>query len=558
MLGQLLRGGGPHGGGVDGVAIARHEVGDQALVARAVFAQRDHRAGHPGVGSEHRFDFAELDAEAAQLHLVVGAADEFERLVLPPAHHVAGAVHAAAGRPIGVGHEAVGGEAGAVEVATRQADAGDVELAGHAHRAGAQLGVEHHHHRVRDGAAHRNTSLHAASSGFERGTHRGADGRLGRAVGVDHAAPRSPARHQLGRAGFATHRQHLEQREAVLGFGDGGQRGRRDQRMGDLQVDQHFGQDLAHHHFAQRHHQRGTGAEGHQHLHDRGVEAGRGQLRHARIGRHFQLLDEGLGHVGHALMRDEHALGSTGRARGVDQVGRLGQRAGRRRRVAVRLALEHVLRLVGVEHQQRREGVEVGGQVPRGAAVGEHEGRAGVFDHVADALGRVVRVDGQESSAGLEHGQLIDHHLAAARQRHGHDAARAHATRPQRMRQAVGAGVERGVAPGERAGDQGDGVGRALDLGFEQRGKTGCVHGKGPSGEVGWTAGATGAVVQGGARAQPMPHCETSSSRSSGNRTSICANGKVGASEIVSSSTTRRATRASAVARSNRSVRYSR
>eukprot|EP00955_Chlamydomonas_euryale_P044485 352902-Chlamydomonas_euryale.AAC.1 len=40
-----------------------------------------------------RLDLAQLDAEAAQLHLVVDAAQELQRAVGKPAHQVAAAVH---------------------------------------------------------------------------------------------------------------------------------------------------------------------------------------------------------------------------------------------------------------------------------------------------------------------------------------------------------------------------------------------------------------------------------------------------------------------------------
>ncbi len=72
---------------------AAGDVADEALVARAVFAG-DHRRlldavefGQGGV------DFAELDAVAADLDLLVGAAQILQLPVGAPAHQVAGAVH---------------------------------------------------------------------------------------------------------------------------------------------------------------------------------------------------------------------------------------------------------------------------------------------------------------------------------------------------------------------------------------------------------------------------------------------------------------------------------
>ncbi|BEK91436.1 hypothetical protein NSERKGN1266_73870 [Nocardia seriolae] len=82
-------------------------VGDQLLVAH-----HDHRAGHALHGGQHRLDLAELDAQAAHLHLEIGAAQVLDLTVLVPVHEIAGAVHERAGFPrVGVGDEAFGGQA---------------------------------------------------------------------------------------------------------------------------------------------------------------------------------------------------------------------------------------------------------------------------------------------------------------------------------------------------------------------------------------------------------------------------------------------------------------
>ena len=65
-----------------------------------------------GRARQDGLDLAELDAEAADLDLVVGAAEELECAVGAPAGQVAGAVHAGARRPERVGHEALGGQPG--------------------------------------------------------------------------------------------------------------------------------------------------------------------------------------------------------------------------------------------------------------------------------------------------------------------------------------------------------------------------------------------------------------------------------------------------------------
>src|ERR1044071_1350863 len=86
---------------------------------------------------------AGLDAEAAELDLVVEAAEELEVAVGAPADQVAGAVEAA----VGVGAERVGDEllgrrGGVVEVAAGDAVAAGVELAGDADRHRPPVAVE--------------------------------------------------------------------------------------------------------------------------------------------------------------------------------------------------------------------------------------------------------------------------------------------------------------------------------------------------------------------------------------------------------------------------------
>ncbi|QSQ16105.1 hypothetical protein JY572_08680 [Myxococcus landrumensis] len=93
--------------------------------------------------AEGGLDFTKLDAEAADLHLEVGAAEELERAVGEPADEVTGAVEASARSGAErVRNEALSGEVRAVEVAPGKAVAADEELAGEAGRKGEERGVE--------------------------------------------------------------------------------------------------------------------------------------------------------------------------------------------------------------------------------------------------------------------------------------------------------------------------------------------------------------------------------------------------------------------------------
>ncbi|MNN50831.1 hypothetical protein D3C81_1654360 [compost metagenome] len=73
-------------------------------------------------------DFAQLDAEATNLHLLVGTADVLDQTVGAQPHQVTGAVQAPAFGAERVGDKALGTEAWAVVVPLGQAGTADVQL----------------------------------------------------------------------------------------------------------------------------------------------------------------------------------------------------------------------------------------------------------------------------------------------------------------------------------------------------------------------------------------------------------------------------------------------
>ncbi|RBL84272.1 hypothetical protein DDE05_24945, partial [Streptomyces cavourensis] len=87
------------------------------------------------MGGQPGLDLPEFDAEAANLDLVVAAAQELQGVVLAAADQVPGAVHPSAGgaveRAERVRDEPLGGQVGAAQVAEGQAGPGDVQLTGH-------------------------------------------------------------------------------------------------------------------------------------------------------------------------------------------------------------------------------------------------------------------------------------------------------------------------------------------------------------------------------------------------------------------------------------------
>ena len=80
----------------------RHHVGDQPQVPGPLLPRHHRRLAHRRMAGQRRLDLPQLDAEAAQLHLVVGAAQELDLAVGREARQVARPVEPLAG----VGREA--------------------------------------------------------------------------------------------------------------------------------------------------------------------------------------------------------------------------------------------------------------------------------------------------------------------------------------------------------------------------------------------------------------------------------------------------------------------
>ncbi len=94
-----------------------------------------------GIDRDRRGDLPQLDAEAADLDLFVGAADEFDVAVGVTAGQVARAVEPGA-RGERVGNESFGGQTGPAMVAAGDMRATDVDFADHPDRDGLQRVVE--------------------------------------------------------------------------------------------------------------------------------------------------------------------------------------------------------------------------------------------------------------------------------------------------------------------------------------------------------------------------------------------------------------------------------
>ncbi len=180
------------------------QMGDQDLPLGPGEHRRLADAGHL---PERRLDLAQLDAEPAHLHLMVDPSQELDAAVGPPAGAVAGAVDIRSRRLIGerIGHENESGACRVMEIAAANPGSADTQLAGHADRYRAHLGVDHGQPRV----AQRPADRRPGRPGSRRPRQRlMADpvGALGRAIGIEQRHPRielQPLSPQRGRQRLA-------------------------------------------------------------------------------------------------------------------------------------------------------------------------------------------------------------------------------------------------------------------------------------------------------------------------------------------------------------------
>ncbi len=423
------------------------------LLAAAALADGDHGLGDARVGGQDGLDLAGLDAEAAHLHLGVVAARVLQLPGGVPARQVAGAVHARAGRAVGVGDEPVGGQGGAAEVAAADL-AGDVQLADHTGRDGPQAGAEDVGadvaERGADGGAARAVPLLVGGQGEGGGVER-----LALAVGVDHADAGdrlADAPHEGGGERL-TGEDHGVGADAVAAH-----------LAEEFREDGRDGADhaaapaaaLADHQCVTHQFDGAAGAEGREDLEDGHVEVDRGAGQYARPGADADGRGQSKDVVDHVGVGDRDALGGTGGAGGVDDVGGLARPGtGDGRRV---LRVLRVLRAAGADVADEQARDLRLRQYADGLRVGQDQRGRGVLEDEVEAAAGVSGVDRQVGPAGLEHAQQSRHQVRGARQGDAHEGLGADAAHGELPRDPGGPRVEFAVGEGLVPGLQRDRV----------------------------------------------------------------------------------------------------
>ena len=438
-------------------AFVKFVVGDQLLAALVVVARHHHDFADVRARGQRRLDLAQLDAVAAHFHLEIVAAEIFQRAVGQRARKVAGAVQAVAGDKRAV-DEAFCSQFGAMQVTARHTDATDMNLAGVARRHRPAVGVEQMDAVTVDRASDRDCRCQRLRVA---GVHAGPDRGFGGAVGVEHAPARRsarPALHLRRRQRLAGADQHPHRPQRIVG--QARQHDRRQGRVGDALARDQRRQGLAGQHVAGRAQvQRGAVAQGHRPLEHAGIEAEGRELQHPAVGRHPKQFALHALQTGQATVGHHHALGTTGGAGRIDDVGQMPgaqadvfQRCGVARRYRPGVAVNHHRRGTGrsrsvfdpqlLERQMFQHQLF---QQRTTGRIGQDHGRTCVCQHEGQPLRRIRRIQRHISAAGLQHRQYRFDQSRRTRHADRHQDVRPHPLRAQMARQPVCALIQRAI-----------------------------------------------------------------------------------------------------------------
>ncbi|VVN77715.1 hypothetical protein PS687_05970 [Pseudomonas fluorescens] len=426
-----------------------HHITHQLQTAGCRLGEDD-GVSHHVLLQQSGLDFAQLDTETANLHLMVDPADIFDHPVGGVARKVAGAVQAAADLAERVGHEALGRQVRAIEITACQQLAADHQFAHHANRRRGTAVVQQVNAAPGQNLADGHGQWRRAGAGYVVGAIEGRDGHRGfsRAIGVEQfdvakagLAPRGEA---FRRHGFTTGMHLLEspvipwtRRGKILGQQVPVGRGQVDHT--DLVFEQCAIERLGVPDFSAAQHHRRAADQCRIQLLDETVEVEGGKLQDAVATIEIEKPQRHIGMASQRGLVDAHAFwpargtGGEHHIRKVIGMGTIDQ-------VAI-VQIDPGLVLVQAQVRHIGRNLQAFAQV----ALGQHQLRAAVFDHAQQPILRVFRVQGHVGAAGLEHRQQADDHVQAALHGNPHQHVGPDAQTHQMAGQAVGLGVEFGV-----------------------------------------------------------------------------------------------------------------
>src|SRR5262249_55572862 len=128
---------------------SRHHIGHQPPVARLILARNHRRLRYPGTTQQRRLDLARLDAETADLDLLVGPPEKLQNPVSTPAPEISCPTKTL---PVSkrIGHKPLRRQTGTMEITSRKANAADINLATNADGNRIEIVIQHIHFGIGD------------------------------------------------------------------------------------------------------------------------------------------------------------------------------------------------------------------------------------------------------------------------------------------------------------------------------------------------------------------------------------------------------------------------
>ncbi len=411
-------------------------IADQTALTGRILPRQHQRLAYRGMLLQRRLHLSGFDPVAAHLHLLVDPVEELQPPVRQLAHEVTRSVQHATLRPgERVGYERLGRRRGLAQIPPGKGVAAEQKFPGGTRVDQSELRVHHEQVHAGDRVAERENAVLGHPTRRDRpvGGRRGA---LGRPVHVHEWDPQTlPLNDSLRQHPVPAHDDPPQRRRERTCRLD--QVGHEEVPLGRLQLQQcdRPGLDDVEEcmHRRQRgpirgEHARRTMDQRREHLLQRRGEGCRGQHEVTVRRPDGQLRIRGEGQVGQTTVRDHHTFGNPGRARGVDDAGKIvrGDLVGAD---AVRSRTP-----VGLDHRH-------GPAYRRIPAVrsGDERHDAGIRGKEVFSRVRVIRVDRHVDPARAQDGQHRDQKIAGVAHQDAHPVLHAHAYLDQPVGQAVDA-----------------------------------------------------------------------------------------------------------------------
>ncbi|CDY73242.1 hypothetical protein BGLT_02659 [Caballeronia glathei] len=438
----------------------QRDIGDELLILRIMMSRTrdDHCFAHRRMAGDLRLDLTGFDAKSANLDLEVITAEEFDIAIEVIACEVAGTVDAFA-RNERIVEEALGGEVGPIQIATRHARTTDIEFAHRARRHHSTPRIEHISARVGERLADDGLLL------FSRDLRDGRIHRaLGRAIDVESAdlfgvRQTAPGRR---REWLAAH-EHRQGRLPLFEQTGGEQRFKLSRRTVEYvdascieEFDQRHGIGA---HVGRNDDQPMSGQQGGEVLHRR-IECDAGVQRDAGVRgtmckhRRMQCVMQ----IQHMPMLDHYALGLAGGAGRVDRVGKMMRGEAGHKRIVLRQCV--IERCIGIEHG-KRTGIS---QRLTARGIGDQQQGRDIAEDVTQPLARIGRIERDICAPGLEDREQRDDRADASLHAQRDTVFRTHAQRDQMMREPIGARIELRKSERFVVADERDCIGRESNL----------------------------------------------------------------------------------------------